>query len=173
MSFNNTASPTPTPSTTTGTSITTLDNASTHSLALTLSVNWKDEKNNGNPTSVVPTAATSVNEEAGTTDAKTGSLIIRTLFIIGFFLPVAWIIAAVKVFILDNRKCISSPSTIAPATSAHGQTDIEANILPKKEGKYREGAYWAFLSLLAGTAYIAGGLTLAWIFHVEKHRERA
>ncbi|PUU83301.1 hypothetical protein B9Z19DRAFT_1145583 [Tuber borchii] len=154
--------------TTTRTSITAPDTASVCSLASTLSVNWEDEKKgNADPPAATTLASTEAEkgEEAG---AKTGSLIIRNLFIIGFLIPLAWIVAVIKVFILNRRRS-SSPLT----TSDARQTDIEANALPKEEEKYCEGLYWACLCLVAGVVYIAGGLAIVWIFYVEKQRWKA
>lgn len=91
---------------------------------------------------------------------------------IGFLIPLAWIVAVIKVFILNRRRS-SSPLTPTTSTSAARQTDIEANVLPKEEEKYCEGLYWAYLCLVAGTVYIAGGLTIVWIFYVEKQRWKA
>ncbi|PWW78110.1 hypothetical protein C7212DRAFT_316474 [Tuber magnatum] len=147
--------------TTARTFITTPDNASVCSLATTISVNWEDEKTGNTSSPAVAIPASAAVERGGEAATRTGSLIIRNLFIIGFLVPLAWIIAIIKVFVLD---CSRSSS---PATSASGQTDIEANILPKEE-KYCEGRYWAYLCMVAGTVYVAGGMTIAGILCVEK-----
>ncbi|KAG0635704.1 hypothetical protein HOY80DRAFT_980748 [Tuber brumale] len=151
--------------------IATPDTASICSLASTVTVDWGNEKK-GN---TIPPAATTLapaSVEKGEAGTKTGSLIIRNLFIIGFLIPPAWMIAIIKVFILDRGRLLPSPATTTTATSAKGRTDIEANSL-RKEEKYCEGPYWACLCLVAGIVYISAGTTIAWIVYVEKQRHGA
>ncbi|CUS11396.1 unnamed protein product [Tuber aestivum] len=152
--------------TTTRTFIITPDTASICSLPSTISVDWEEEKR-GNTYPPAATAPASADlERGGEAATKPGSLIIRNLFIIGFLIPVAWMIAIFKVFILD-RSHSSPPPTLA--TPAGGRTGAEANI-PSREEKYCEGRYWACLCMVGGVVYIACGLTVAWILCVEKQR---
>ncbi|KAG0129100.1 hypothetical protein HOY82DRAFT_521963 [Tuber indicum] len=162
---------TPTPATTRA-SISAPDTASVCSLASTVSVDWENEKRGNIDPPAAATLAPAAVERRGETGTKTGSLIIRNLFIIGFLIPLAWVIAIIKVFILDrgNKPSPSAAATTTTATSAGGHTDIEANTLRKKEGRYREGPYWACLCLIAGMVYISVGMTIVWIVYVEKQR---